>query len=140
MRAREHDEFPQFLTIFMAVFFGALLAMFAHDGIIELRLQYEIHKAQQAVKKSLRDSAAAIDRQQMESQRLREEASQRAQANASANAMAIRLQREREQRKADAWVRYFQPSAACKLDSGMAKCANEYIAARKRFEDTYVDR
>ena len=140
MRAREHDGFPPFLTIFLAVFFGVLLAMLAHDGIIELRLRYEIYKIEQAAKQSLRDSAAAIDRQQLESQRLREEAQQRAQANESANALAIRLQREREDRKTAAWERFYQPSAACKLDSGMAKCANEHIAARKRFEDTYVDR
>lgn len=140
MFTRDDSGIPPFLTLFFAVFFGALLAMLAHDGITELRMRYAIHEAEEVVKKSLLDAEASLDRQQLLAQQQRDAAAQSARVNASANALATRLQREREERKAVAWDRFFQPSAACKLDSGLAKCANEHIAARKRFEDIYVDR
>ena len=88
----------------------------------------------------LRDAEAALDRRQLQAQQQRDAADQRARANQSAMALAQRLQVEREARKAVAWSQYFQPSAACKLDSGLAQCANEHIAAKKRFEASYVDR
>ena len=140
MFTRDDSGFPSFFTLFLAVFFGALLALLVHDGIAELRLQYAVHEAKQAVKQSLRDAEAALDRQQLQAQQQRDSVDQRARANQSAMALAQRLQVEREARKSVAWSQYFQPSAACKLDSGLAQCANEHIAAKKRFEAAYVDR
>ena len=140
MFTRDDSGFPPFFTLFLAVFFGALLAMLVHDSITDLRMRYAVHQAEKAVGQSLRDAEAALGRRQLQAQQQRDAADQRARANQSAMALAQRLQVEREARKAVAWSQYFQPSAACKLDSGLAQCANEHIAAKKRFEAAYVDR
>ncbi len=84
-------------------------------------------------------NAEAVRRRQEDAQQ-RSEAEQRAEQMRSARALAARLETERQERRDAAWAKFYQPSPSCKADSGTAACANEYMAARKRFDGQYVDR
>ena len=128
------------LQIFLGVFFGSLAAVFTYEGIVAWRVEQaakkaaeEIHRANAELAQQERQREAL--RQEREREREREAA-----ATQSALDMAARLFKERRERKELAWKKFFTPSQACQLDSGTAACANEYMAARKRFESIYVDR
>lgn len=89
--------------------------------------------------------------QQLEALRLQREAQARAAARAREAARQVDAQRQRaaaaadlarqEQadRKADAWARYYRPSAACRdsTASTSVECANEFIRAKRGFEEAW---
>lgn len=124
------------LQIFLGVFFGSLAAVFTYEGIVAWRLEQAAKKAVEEINRA----NAEVAQQERQREALRREREREAAARQSALDMAARLQKERDERKELAWKKYFKPSPSCQLDSGTAACANEYMAARKRFEATYVDR
>lgn len=136
------DEGTFLLDVFkiaLGVFFGALAAAFSYEAILAYRAEEAIRKVQQQVKAQTdRMNADAARRGQQEAQE-RQQAEQQAEQLRNARALAARLETERQQRRDAAWSKFYQPSPPCKIDSGTAACANEYMAARKRFDGQYVD-
>jgi len=126
--------------IAVGVFIGGLAAMFAYEGITAWRLEQAAKRATA----ELQRQAQQLQIQQHQQAQQREDAvrqeSARAAAERAANEDVARLIRERRERKEAAWQRFFQPSSACRIDSATLPCANEHMAARKRFEAGYVDR
>lgn len=137
------DEGSFLLDVFkiaLGVFIGSLAAVFTYEAIVSFR-------AEQAVRKALQETKAQADQMNAEAAKRsqqealeRQEAEQRAEQVRNARALAARLEAERQARRDAAWSKFYQPSPSCKVDSGTTACANEYMAARKRFDGQYVDR
>lgn len=128
------------LKIALGVFIGSLAAVFTYEAIVAFRAEQAVRKVLQETKAQTdRINAEAAKRSQQEAQE-RQEAEQRAEQVRNARALAARLEAERQARRDAAWSKFYQPSPSCKMDSGTAACANEYMAARKRFDSQYVDR
>jgi len=128
------------LKIALGVFIGGLAAAFAYEAILTYRAEEAMRKAAQEIKDQAARTNAEIAKQNELNQQAREEERERVERLRAAQAIQARLESERRQRKEDAWAKFYQPSPNCKLDSGTTACANEYMAARKRFESQYVDR
>lgn len=126
--------------IALGVFIGGLAAAFTYEAILAYRAEEAIRKASEEIKVQNARTNAEITKQNELDRQAREEERQRVERLRAAQAMEARLESERRQRKEEAWAKFHQPSPNCKLDSGTAACANEYMAARKRFESQYVDR
>lgn len=137
------DEGSFLLDIFkiaLGVFIGSLAAVFTYEAVLAYRVEQAVRKAQDEVKAQAdRMNAHAEKRSQQDAQE-RQAAEQRAEQARSARALAARLEAERQARREAAWSKFYQASPSCKTDSGTAACANEYMAARKRFDSQYVDR
>lgn len=126
--------------IALGVFIGGLAAAFTYEAILTYRAEEAMRKAAQEIKAQAARTNAEIAKQHELNQQAKEEERQRIEGLRAAQALENRLESERRQRKEDAWARFHQPSPNCRLDSGTTVCANEYMAARKRFESQYVDR
>lgn len=126
--------------IALGVFIGGLAAAFTYEAILAHRAEEALRKASQEIKAQAARTNAEIAKHNQLNQQAKEEERQRAERLRAAQALENRLESERRQRREDAWARFHQPSPNCKLDSGTTACANEYMAARKRFESQYVDR
>lgn len=123
----------------LGVFIGALAALFAYEAINAWRLEQAARQlVQQAEQqgKAARVQAARQQQQELENQRRQEEQQK---AITMADQLAQRLERERRARKDAAWNAFYQPSPACRADAVTAACANEHIAAKRRFDAQYVD-
>ncbi|KRA06608.1 hypothetical protein [Acidovorax sp. Root568] len=140
----EEEDTGKFLVdvfkIALGVFIGGLAAAFAYEAILTYRAEEAMRKAAQEIKAQAARTNAEIAKQNELNQQAKEEERQHMEGLRAAQALEKRLESERRQRKEDAWARFHQPSPNCKLDSGTTACANEYMAARKRFESQYVDR
>lgn len=138
--SREDAYFSDIFKIAIGVFVGALAAMFAYETINVWRVEYAarklVHQVEQQEKAS-RAQAALQQQQQREDQERRREEQQ---ALRRANELVQRLERERTARKEAAWAAFYQPSASCRVDAVTTVCANEHIAAKRRFDAQYVDR
>ena len=126
--------------IALGVFIGGLCAAFTYEAILAYRAEAALRKMSQQIKSETDRVNAETARQRQQAREAQEAAQQHAEQVRSAEALAARLESERRQRKDAAWSKFYQPSLTCKADSGTASCANEYMAARKRFESLYVDR
>lgn len=142
-RGFKNDEgtfFLDLLKLSLGVFVGVLAALLAHEAINVWRLERAarqlVQQAEQQVK-AARVQAARQQQQQLENQRRQEEQQK---AITMADQLAQRFERERRARKEAAWNAFYQPSPACRADAVTAACANEHIAAKKRFEAQYADR
>lgn len=131
----------------LGVFIGGLAAMFAYDGISAMRLEYAAKQLMQQAQQQEKAARAELVRQQQQQQKtqqqqqkIQQEREEERQALRRANQLAQRLERERQLRKEAAWRVFYQPSAPCRDDPVTAACANEHIAAKRRFEAQYVDR
>ena len=123
----EGTFFTGMLQIALGVFIGALAALFAYEAISAYRMKLAAQDAAKEMKAvaDRQNAAAAQARSRLEQQR------QDAQD---------REQRQRQARKDAAFQRFYKPSSACQADPATVPCANEYMQAKKRFEDNYVDR
>lgn len=79
-----------------------------------------------------RDRQASVIRQREE--QARQEATLKA-----AQRQALRESAARAARKEAAWEKFFQPSAKCKADPVTVECANAYIRAKNKFEQSYTE-
>ncbi len=104
-----------------------------------MRLEYAAMKASEEIKRMAREQ----QKRDVEVARARAEQAQRdVERDAAVQRVDAARRADQERRKAArdaAWSRFYQRSAACSVDSGTADCANEYMRARKRFDDTYRD-
>ena len=124
----------------LGVFIGGLAAMFAYEGISAMRLEYAAKRLVQQAQQQEKTARAELVRQQQQQQKIQQEREEEQQATRRADQLAQRLERERRLRKDAAWRVFYQPSAPCRDDPVTAVCANEHIAAKRRFEAQYVDR
>ena len=128
------------VKIALGVFIGGLAAAFTYEAILAYRAEAALRKVQENVKAETdRMNREAAARQQAETE-ARDAAAREADQLRSARALAQRLEAERQQRRDAAWAKFFHPSPSCKIDPGTTACANEHMAARKRFDSQYVDR
>lgn len=138
--SREDTFFSDIGKIAAGVFIGALAAMFAYEGVSALRAEYALNQLAQQAQQAMRADRERM-RVEQESGAARQQQQQaQAQALQDARDLAQRLQRDREQRRANAWADYYRPSPPCLVDSATMACANEYMAAHKRFDAQYKDR
>lgn len=124
----------------LGVFIGALAALFAHEAINAWRLEYAARQFVQQAQQQEKASRAQAARQQQQQEESRQQQEERQQAIRMADQIAQRMERERRARKEAAWNAFYQPSPACRADPVTAACANEHIAAKRRFDAQYVDR
>jgi hypothetical protein len=128
------------LKIFIGVFLGSLAAVFTYEAIVEWRVEQAAKKAASELQRQLNKTNADMERQRKAQEQARARAEEEVARRRSALALADRLEKERKVRKETAWGQFYKPSPSCQVDSGTHACANEYMAARKRFEASYVDR
>lgn len=127
------------LKIALGVFIGALAAMFAWEGVQAARLEYAAAKLKEEVRRSVqqqrqRDAEAARARA--------DQAARETERVASQQRVDAARRDDLERRKVareEAWSQFFKRSAKCSADSGSVDCANEYMRARKRFDEVYRD-
>ena len=124
----------------LGVFIGGLAAMFVYEEVAAWRLEQAPRKAAALAAKHMGEAKAADARERAAREAVQTRARQEAEARRSALALAARLEKERQARKEAAWNRFFTPSPECRADPGQAVCANQHMAAKKRFEAEYVDR
>lgn len=137
------DEGTVLLDIFkiaIGVFIGSLMAVFTYEAIVEWRIEQAAKRAAAELQRQLDKTNSELERQRLAQEHARQQVEQEAERSRSALALADRLQRERNSRKDAAWTQFYRPSPACQADSATAACANEYMAARRRFDAQYVDR
>ncbi len=142
-RGFENDEGTFLLDLFkiaMGVFIGGLAAMFTYEAITAWRLEQAAKKFAQDLQHEAQAMQARQSQQAQQREQARKEEFERAAQQRSADEAMAREIRERRERKEAAWQRFFRPSDLCRIDSATLPCANEYMAARKRFDATYVDR
>lgn len=128
------------LKIFIGVFLGGLAAAFTYEAVVEWRIEQAAKKAMTEFQRQMDKTNADMERQRRAEEKARTQAEEEAARKRSALALVDRLERERKARKDAAWAQFYKPSPNCQVDSGTHACANEYMAARKRFESAYVDR
>ena len=136
----ENTFFADILKTALGVFIGALAALFAYEAINALRLEYAARQLVQNLEKEQKNARAQAARQQQQQQENEQQQHEAQQAARMADQLAQRLERERSSRKQAAWTAFYQPSASCRADAVTAACANEHIAAKRRFDAQYVDR
>ena len=141
---RYSDNEGSFLTgmlqIALGVFIGALAALFAYEGISAYRMKLAAQDAAKEMKAAVdrQNAAAAQARNRLEQQR--QQAQDQEERQRQAQQAMIAEHRARQARKDAAFQRFYKPSTACQADPATVPCANEYMQAKKRFEDTYTDR
>lgn len=136
----EGTFFTGMLQIALGVFIGALAALFAYEGISAYRMKLAAQDAAKEMKAAVdrQNAAAAQARNRLEQQR--QQAQEQEERQRQAQQAMIAEHRERQARKDAAFQRFYKPSSACQADPATVPCANEYMQAKKRFEDNYVDR
>ena len=136
----EGTFFTGMLQIALGVFIGALAALFAYEAISAYRMKLAAQDAAKEMKAAVdrQNAAAAQARNRLEQQR--QQAQDQEERQRQAQQAMIAEHRERQARKDAAFQRFYKPSSACQADPATVPCANEYMQAKKRFEDTYVDR
>ena len=136
----EGTFFTGMLQIALGVFIGALAALFAYEAISAYRMKLAAQDAAKEMKAAVdrQNAAAAQARSRLEQQR--QQAQDQEERQRQAQQAMIAEHRERQARKDAAFQRFYKPSSACQADPATFPCANEYMQAKKRFEDNYVDR
>lgn len=136
----EGTFFTGMLQIALGVFIGALAALFAYEAISAYRMKLAAQDAAKEMKAAVdrQNAAAAQARNRLEQQR--QQAQEQEERQRQAQQAMIAEHRERQARKDAAFQRFYKPSSACQADPATVPCANEYMQAKKRFEDNYVDR
>ena len=136
----EGTFFTGMLQIALGVFIGALAALFAYEGISAYRMKLAAQDAAKEMKAAVdrQNAAAAQARNRLEQQR--QQAQEQEERQRQAQQAMIAEHRERQARKDAAFQRFYKPSSACQADPATVPCANEYMQAKKRFQDTYTDR
>ncbi len=144
---QERSTVPLFAHIAAGVFIGSIASAFVCWLFIQWRANVAIEEAQAQMKRLVLEQQAqqmqqqARDRQQAEAQ-LRTQAAQRS-ALAAAQAATERDKRqqlEAQSRREEAWARFYTKRPQCDESKGGAwtvECANEFIRAKRRFEDLY---
>ncbi len=128
------------VKIAIGVFVGSLLAVFAYEQILAVRVEIAAREASSYLQKQSAQAAAAAERARTLRDEEREERARNDRERAEAQRAIADAARLREERRRLAWSRYFQPSEACRADPGTLPCANAHMAAKKRFDAEYVDR
>lgn len=132
--------------IALGVFIGGLLAALAYTKYMAWEMERSLGPALSSLNRETKRMGAETARQfqQLEQQRQQREAMQRIEQDQQAEQARQRqllqqAEAERDARRQAAWERYYQASALCKVDSATAACANEFMAAKKRFLEQYRD-
>lgn len=108
-------------------------------------------RAQVAAEQIMRVGQDALQRAQAQAQQQQREAVERQAKNEAKEAQRLQVLAEQqrgaaearlaaqqaEERKAKAWARFFRPSPAC-ADAATTECANEFIRAKRSFEEKYA--
>lgn len=142
-RGFENDEgtfLLDLVKIALGVFIGGLAAMFTYEGITAWRLEQAAKKIAADLQREAQALQAQERQRALQRDAARREDAERAALQRAADEAVAREMRALKERKEAAWQRFFRPSEPCRIDSATLPCANEHMAARKRFEATYVDR
>lgn len=125
----EQSFFSDVVKVALGVFIGAMLAAFAYELLLDWRMERAARQVAAELREQDQRRSAAAEKRRQQIQRMQD-----------MQVLAQRQERERKERKDRAWQAYFTPSPACRLDPLTTPCANAHLAARKRFDETYVDR
>ena len=124
----EQSFFSDVVKVALGVFIGGLAAAFAYETITQWRAQQVLQKMAIEMQQERREKAQAA----RQAQQRRDELTRQRQE-------AQRQEQHRQERRANAWQQYYKPSPSCRVDPSTPACANEYMAARKRFDAAYRD-
>lgn len=130
------------MQIALGVFLGSLAAAAVMWGVVELRVRWEMHQAAELLNEHTRRVQQEVE-QANEKSRLHLLAEQAAKEQASRAAIeqqqAADVAKHAEAaRRASAWSRYYKPSPGCALAGQSIECANEFIRAKRSFEQKYA--
>ena len=141
----------KFWKTVLAVMVGALLAGVIGYGLRMWMISQALSEMQRTISAAtgqMQESArrAALQQQQAQAQRARmaQEAVERKQQEVAEQQRGLEEARHAAQMyakaKEDAWNRYYRKPAYCDKAEGPAfvECANNYIRAKKAFEDLYA--
>jgi len=143
---RSTDKSSLVLQIAVGVFIGILAAAAVLWAGFELRLRWEAQQVAAALQEQGRQVQRELDLS-------KERDRQRAVSDQAAKDQAIRAaaedQRLAEDRKREAqaeatrrqtaWARFYKPSPGCALAGQSIECSNEFIRAKRSFDQKYSD-
>lgn len=128
------------LKIAVGVFIGALAAAFTWEGIQTIRVEIALKHATDEIRQ-VNEQAQAKNRVQQAAQMTERNRQAQEQEDAQQQAAdATQLQKQREKDRAEAFSKFYQPSAICAADPTQATCANAFIKAKTVFNSQYQPR
>lgn len=145
-RGRSWTSHP--IAVVLAVILGVVAVWSAQVAIVEWRARVAAEQIMRASNEAMRQTQLRIKQAQREAEE-REERRQvavRQQEETKAQVVAERQQAADEarraavaaaERKEKAWARFYRKSAHC-ADAATVECANEYIRAKRQFEEKYA--
>jgi len=142
---QERTTVPLFIHIAASAFIGSVASAFVCWQFVQWRANAAMEEAQMQMKRVVQEQQAqrqARDRQQADAQ-LRVQAAQRAALAAvqAATEGEKRQQLEAQNRREETWARFYTKRAQrdeSKGGSWTVECANEFIRAKRRFEELYA--
>lgn len=134
------------MQIALGVFLGSLAAAAVMWAVVELRVRWEVHQAAELLHEHTRRVQQELE-QANEKNRLhllaeqaaKEQASRAATEQQRAADVAKQAAQAEVARRESAWSRYYKPSPGCALAGQSIECANEFIRAKRSFEQKYAD-
>ena len=141
---RQPDKSSLVLQIALGVFLGSLAASAVIWAGFEFRLRWEAEQTAAMLQDQARQAQREIDK-------FNERNRQGALADQAARAQAIREAADQQRaveeqkqavlaesnRREAAWTRFYKPSPGCALASQSIECSNEFIRAKRSFDQKY---
>lgn len=145
-RPRSWTSHP--ITVVLAVIFGAVAVWGVQVAVVEWRARVAAEQIMRAGNEAMRQTQLRLQQVQREvaEREERRQAALRQQEAIKAQAIAERQQAADEARRAaaaaverkdKAWARFYRKPAHC-ADSATVECANDYIRAKRSFEEKYA--
>lgn len=143
------------LSIFFAVLAAILVSWFIRAAYIEWQVNQAVSLFNQEMKVIVDQSQQQMRVFQLKNEAVRAEAEEKARLNAEEimqkkiaahqieldKRAAIATEADERVRKEEAWIDFYKPTKGCEKDNPdreAVKCANDYIKARNRFEQSWA--
>ena len=143
------------LSIFFAVLAAILVSWFIRVAYIEWQVNQAVSAFNQEMKMIVDRNQQQMAAIQLKNEALRVEAEEKARLKAEEimqkkiaahqieldKSAAIATEVDERVRKEEAWIDFYKPIKGCEKDNPdreAVKCANDYIKARKRFEQSWL--
>lgn len=143
---RRPDGTSFVLQIALGVFLGSLAAAAVIWAGFELRLRWEAQQVAEMLQQQSKQAQQQLDQANEQArQRLladkaaRDQAVRAAADQERANEEAKRAALQEANRKEAAWAKYYKPSPGCALAGQSIECSNEFIRAKRTFDQKYAE-
>jgi uncharacterized membrane protein YhiD involved in acid resistance len=125
------------LKIALGVFIGALAAAFTWEGIQTIRVEIALKHASDEIRKANEQAQARSRAQQATAMAEQNRQAQEAEDAQRKAIEAADLAKLREKDRAEAFKRFYQPTASCATDPNQMACANAFMKATTVFNSQY---